>query len=293
MSLSHEIMKNICGYSRAKYSTWFYYRPDHILFDAGEGVSLALRNMIYGIDHVFISHNHGDHIGGLPGLIKSRASSMGDVTKPLTIYYPEKDPQILQFKEYLDLSISKLPFVLTWKGITPGEQISLNANRFVETFASDHMGTLSLGYKIIEKRKRLKSEYKGLPQKELITLIKERGREQIHEEYNKNLLVYSGDTMPLDVSIVQNAEVLLHDATFVLDDDREENTHATVAEACQLAIKAQVACLALFHFSSRYSHQQVKDKIYEIIAANNIEIPIHYIYPHFYPSDFKQLPTES
>ncbi|WP_372371089.1 MBL fold metallo-hydrolase [Candidatus Uabimicrobium sp. HlEnr_7] len=293
MSLSHEIMKNICGYSRAKYSTWFYYRPDHILFDVGEGISLALRNMIYGIDRIFISHNHGDHIGGLPGFIKSRASSMGDITKPLTIYYPKGDTYILQFKDYLDLSIPKLPFVLTWQGISPGDQVQLHANRFVEAFASDHMGTLSLGYKIIEVRKRLKAEHQGLPQNDLITIIKEQGREAIHEEYQKNLLVYSGDTMPLDTSIVQKAEVLLHDATFVLENDREEKTHATIQEACQLAIEAEVASLALFHFSSRYSHQQVKDKIQQMITENNIQFPIHYIYPHFYPADFKQIYVES
>lgn len=288
MSLSHEIIKNICGYSRAKYSTWFYYRPDHILFDVGEGISLALRNMIYGINYIFISHNHGDHIGGLPGFIKSRASSMGDTTKPLTIYYPKGDLHITKFKEYLHSSTMKLPYKLTWVGIEPGERIQLHPNRFVEAFASDHCGVLSLGYKIVETRKRLQAKYRNLPQKELVSLIKEHGREAIHEVYEKNLLVYSGDTMPLAKEIVQDAEVLLHDATFVEENDREEKTHATIDEVVRLAIDANVSCLALFHFSSRYSHQQVKQKIQELIAKYQTNISINYIYPHFYPSEFKE-----
>ncbi|HON45254.1 MAG TPA: hypothetical protein PLR86_07940, partial [Planctomycetota bacterium] len=61
MSLHQEIIKNITGFSLAKYSTWFYYKPDHLLFDAGEGVSVMMRNMIYGIEYIFISHGHGDH----------------------------------------------------------------------------------------------------------------------------------------------------------------------------------------------------------------------------------------
>lgn len=289
MSLSLEIINNIIGYSCAKYSTWFYYRPDHVLFDAGEGVSLAMRNTIYGINYIFLSHSHGDHIDGLPGLIRSRASSMGDTTKALTIYYPKNDALILQFKEYLKQSIFKLPYQLTWTPLEPGDRVNLNGNRFIEAFASDHTNSLSLGYKIVESRKRLKEKYRELSQKELIFIIKKYGQKEINEMYEKNLLVYTGDTMPIDTDVMKNAEVLLHDATFANKNDREENTHATVDEACQVALKANVSALALFHFSSRYNRQQIKNEIRKCIEQYNMSIPIFYTLPPFHSNEFKKV----
>jgi len=75
-------------YSKGLYSTWLYYAPDRLAFDAGEGLSSILGNKCFAIQHVFLSHGHADHISGLIGLINIRNSGMGDTEKPLTIYYP-------------------------------------------------------------------------------------------------------------------------------------------------------------------------------------------------------------
>ena len=63
MGLAQDILDNLTGYSKAMYSTWFYYKPARLLFDAGEGVASALGNFIFGIERIFISHGHHDHIG--------------------------------------------------------------------------------------------------------------------------------------------------------------------------------------------------------------------------------------
>ena len=173
MPLSLEIIKNLYGFSIAKYSTWFYYKPDHILFDAGEGISVTMRNTIYGINSVFLSHGHGDHIAGLPGLIRSRASSMGDKARPLTIYYPKGDYNIIKLQKYVQETVDKLPFEISWNELIAGNKIELASNRVIEAFSSAHVpNSLTLGYRIIESRVKLKEEFRNLPKDDILNLIK-------------------------------------------------------------------------------------------------------------------------
>jgi len=84
--------------SKALYSTWVYYKPNRILFDCGEGISEFLGNKIYGIDSIYITHSHIDHISGLWGLVNIRNNGMGSREKPLQIYYPSG---ARQFEEYM------------------------------------------------------------------------------------------------------------------------------------------------------------------------------------------------
>ena len=290
MALALEIIKNLSGFSIAKYSTWFYYKPDHILFDAGEGISVSMRNMIYGIKYVFLTHGHGDHIAGLPGLLRSRASSMGDKAKPLQIFYPQGDRNIAHLQQYLKDSVGRLPFDVNWEELRGGERIPLAACRSIEAFPSNHTnGTITLGYRILEHRVRLMPCYRRLPQAELMELIKNQGKQRLSESYDHALLCFSGDSMPLSVATIANCEVLLHDATFLTEEDRDDDTHATVDEVLQLASQAEVAALGLFHFSARYRHQQILEKIQQAMRLYKINIPVFYIFSHFIPLSFKKV----
>ncbi|NUM34273.1 MAG: MBL fold metallo-hydrolase [Candidatus Brocadiae bacterium] len=290
MSLSLEIVDNLCGFSLAKYSTWFYYKPDNLLLDVGEGVSVTMRNMIFGINTVLISHGHADHISGLPGLLSSRASSMGDTEKAINIYYPKADRNIAKIYRYIKETIGKVPYEIVWKEISPGDRLPLSGNRYLEAFASKHIdNTLSLGYKIAEERNRLKACYRDIPQKELIQIIQSKGKKEITETYTQNLLCFSGDSMPLDQETVQSSEVLLHDATFLKLEDREENTHATVEEVIQLAKASNVSALCLFHLSARYRYQEIIEGIQQYLAKYEMKIPVFLLYSFYSPLSFKKI----
>jgi len=285
LSLAVDIINNISGFSKAMYSTWFYFRSSRNLFDAGEGVSAALANYVFGIEKVFITHSHYDHIGGLPGFILSRKNARGDTEKNLDIYHPAGDEHIENLKHYIKRLARDLPFDLRWIPIdeTAGP-IPLSSGgdaHFVRPFRTQHTDwAASLGYAIIEKRSRLRPEFRDLPQEQIVSLIRERGKPALMEAYEKKLLLYTGDALSLPAEVLQDCEVLMHDSTFLDVSDRKEPIHATVEEAIKSAQRASVGALLLFHISHRYDPRSIQKRLRSLISRYRPEFPIYCVYPH-------------
>ncbi|MBM4033112.1 MAG: MBL fold metallo-hydrolase [Planctomycetes bacterium] len=278
MSLSSEIAANLSGYSKAMYATWFFYRPARMLLDAGEGVSAAMANFVFAIEKVFLSHGHYDHIGGLPGLLQSRRSARGDKEKPLEVYYPDADPLIAAQRQYVEALMYRSGYDLSWHAVEPGQRVPLGAGRgrgYLVPFRARHVGrSTALAFNVMEERKRLKPQYAGLSEQELAQLARSVPRTELSETYEKILLAYSGDSMPLDPAVVQDAEVLMHDATFLAPADRDAPAHATVEEAIRVAVAARVRLLILFHLSSRYPAQEAVRRTRELADALAPGLPI-------------------
>jgi ribonuclease Z len=250
-------------YSKALYATWLYYSPDRILFDAGEGASNVLGNKAFAIQHVFLSHGHGDHITGLIGLINIRNTAMGDTEKPLTVYYPKGSWRVEELAAYIGRTNPNLQYELRWRSISAGERIPVftgQLDRYVEPFPTRHSRREpSLGYNIIEVRKRLKGEYQQLTQEEIKVLVHEQGRETLTETYPQKLFSYGGDSAPIEPEKILGTEILCHEATFLDDRDREGDNHSTLAETLEAAAHAGVKQeLYIFHISSRYKQQIVR-----------------------------------
>ncbi len=247
----------LIAYSKALYSTWVYYSPDRLLFDAGEGVSPILGNKAFAIRHIFLSHGHADHISGLVGLINIRNNAMGDREKPLTIYYPRGNWRVSELMNYLWRTNRQLRYELEWVPLSDGERVPVfrgQKDRYIEAFQTVHSHEEnSLGFNVIEVRERLKKEYRDLPQEKIIGEIREGKRDQILEKYDKKLLTYGGDSIPLDPQRFEETDLLLHDVTFLQEQDRKEYKHATLEEALQVAREARVQQeLLAIHISSRY-----------------------------------------
>ena len=288
MSLRDDIISNIDGYSKAMYATWFYYKPARILLDAGEGVSPALGNGVFGIENVFLSHGHFDHVSGVPGLVLSRKSARGDKEKPMTIHYPQGDRLVGALREYVANFTAGhalgLSYDLTWRELEPGDRIPLGESRdrgYMEVFRTLHSRRhLTLGYKICETRTRLRAEHSHLTEREIAAIAREHGRDGLMEEYEKKLLVYGGDSMPLDPDEVRDAEVLMHDSSFLDEGDREEPTHATMEEALRVAIEANVGAVILFHVSSRYPRPTVEKHLRKLIEKYPLDRPVVLVINH-------------
>jgi len=242
------------------------------LIDCGEGTQMQLRksHIRFGkINHIFISHLHGDHIFGIYGLL-STFSLMGRKT-PLHLYAPEKYDQILQshlldFDIHLNYEIDFFPL----KGNNP-VQILNDKFLTVASFPLKHR-IPSFGFLFREKqapRKLVKesiSKYK-IPIS-MMSSIKN-GEDLILDDgtivKNEELTLappiplsyaYCSDTKYFSrlPSFVKNVSVLYHEATFEKEEKKlaDMTGHSTTVDAAKVASKAGAGALIIGHFSARY-----------------------------------------
>ncbi len=269
--------------SKALYSTWIYYSPDRMLIDCGEGASTYLGNKAFAVKRVFITHGHADHIAGLWGLVNTRNNAMGDKEKALEIYYPKGGKSIEEFLNFIMRVNNDLKYTLSLKALDVDEEVILHrtgsAQRTIRPFRTHHtVNEVSFGYNVYEKRKRLKEEYRGLSQDEIVKLVKKFGREEITTEYEHKILTVSGDATPINVENAWETDLLVHESTFLDEMDRKGNNHSSVREVLNLAKEAKAKAVILYHISTRYE-RKIKKLINRAIEENGIEIPVMYVHP--------------
>jgi ribonuclease Z len=261
-------------FSKGLYSTYLYVKEVNSCFDCGEGMTTYLGPRCFGIRKLFISHGHHDHISGVSSLIGARCVTRGDTNAPLDIYYPDQCPELEELKNYI-YKTRKPTFPLNWIPIKENTEINLEApNRKVKSFRVDHTNN-SLGFSILEKRKKVKKEYQNLNPKEFQKLHSTGVK--VSEAYWANLWSYSGDASNLNPKEVENAEWFFCDCTFLNQEDRKERTHLTLKEALDIAKKANVKRFVGIHISPRYTNKE--RKLYQIEAQREFEktilLPFH------------------
>ena len=259
----------ITGFSRGMFSNWLWYRPLQVLVDAGEGINLALGARVHAPTHLLVTHGHSDHILGMPGLIASRRFSLGAHEFPLTVMYPTGSPAIDVVKHALARLYPKTAFPVVWIPTAAGAEHPLDRTRRITVFASRHPAMeAALGYRILEQRRRLKPELAGLPQEEIRRRALAEGRDGLMEDYSQVLFAHTGDSMPLDPALFRDADILVHDATFLEQDDRRADIHATTTEAMALAREARVRALVLHHVSIRYPRDGLMGRLREQLSRS-------------------------
>jgi ribonuclease Z len=264
--------------NRAPPSVAAQFQGKLLLFDCGEGTQLQLRKAGLNpqrVREIFITHLHGDHVLGLPGLISTMA--MLNRTKPLTIYGPVGTTEFTQIA--LELTHVQLKFELTANDVQKGI-ISDQDQYQVRCLPAVHnVPSISYILQMADSPGKFdvtKAQQLGVPsgplRKNLCegqsirtpagTIVKP---EDVLGPTRKGvLMVYSGDTAPNPqlAKAAKYASLLIHDATFTADhkENAEKYLHSTAAQAAQIAAQAKVSRLALVHISPRYTVTKEHEK---------------------------------
>ncbi len=239
---------------------------DVFLFDVGEGTQYRLIRAGLSpvkVTAVFITHLHGDHVFGLPGLLQSM--SMYDRKTPLHIYGPKGLAYFVESS--MKATGHKPPFEVS---VHEDLNSIVYGNVRIRLFPVDHGMKESYGY-VIEIHKPLKLDVEklreiGVPVRYWSTL--QRGRDiefkgrtirarDVLIERPPVKIVYTGDTRPImrTVEEAKNAEILIHDSTTADDlaEEAHEEGHSSAGDAGRIAYLAGVKLLVLTHISARYT----------------------------------------
>ncbi|WP_080902724.1 ribonuclease Z [Parabacteroides sp. Marseille-P3160] len=270
------------------------------MIDCGEGTQLQMRRMhikFSKISHIFISHIHGDHCYGLPGLI-STLGMLGR-TGELMIHGPKEVEDYL--RPVLQTTCNRLPYQVcfNWVDTTKHQLVMEDRSVSVYSIPLKHRIATS-GYLFVEKpsEPHLISEmidFYKIPIKEL-QYIKQ-GADYVTPEGevipNERLTrpadppkryAYCSDTayQPEIVPIIKEVDLLYHEATFVEADLPRANQtyHSTARQAAKIAQKAGAKQLVIGHYSARYEDtallQQEADSVFPgtILAEEGMMISL-------------------
>lgn len=246
-----------------------------VLVDCGEGTQRQLLRAGLGltdVDLILITHTHGDHVLGLPGLIKTYG--LRDRTAPLPIVGPAG---LLRLFHAFGPLIGRTPFPVELHEANPGETLWHGDAGSIDAFETQH-SVPSLGYRLVEDDRPGAFDPDAAralgvtPGPDFGVLqrggtIDVGGRtvrpEEVMGEGRKGRkVVLTGDTEPCAQTVVaaEGATVLVHEGTFLeADRDRARDTrHSTAADAAQVAARAGAGLLAITHLSSRYPPRDVE-----------------------------------
>jgi ribonuclease Z len=240
------------------------------LFDVGEATQHQILHTTIKprrIEKIFITHLHGDHIYGLPGLLSSRSFQGGE--SEVTVYGPKGIEQYL--KVSLSVSQTFLKYPLRIVEIEDG--IIFEDEQFIVEVSLLEHGIPSYGYRIIEKDRsgtlladRLKAEgvrpgpiYKKIKNGETVTLEDGRTIEAnmfLGPPQKGRIVAILGDTRYCEnaISLAKKADLLIHEATFSKGEEKlaHDYFHSTTHQAAEIARLADCKALCLTHISSRY-----------------------------------------
>jgi ribonuclease Z len=274
---------------------------DQWMFDCGENVQRQMMQAKVSFHRkmkIFITHLHGDHVLGLPGLLQTMA--LMDRKEPVQIYGPAG------LKEFLTCTKETLNFGLNYPveiNQILSEGVVCNEEEYIINSIKSNHAVESYAYAFVEKPRPGKFYPKkalglGVPAGELWSKLQS-GKEIISADGKVvkprdvmgpmragRKIVYTGDTRPFDAfgKFAKGANLVIHDCTF--DDSLVEKAavdgHSTPTQAAEQAKAAEAKQLALSHISARYPNagmllEQAKKVFPNSILAEDfleLELPL-------------------
>jgi ribonuclease Z len=244
----------------------------YFLIDCGEGTQIQLRKNKLSwakIDHIFISHLHGDHYLGLLGLLQSM--HLLGRKKILHLYCFPELKEIIDIQNKYSFTVLNYEIEYHFLSSKKHEKIAETKHVCIYSFPLNHrIPCVGFLFKELEApRKIIKenlSKY-NVSTAEIHKLRKglnafdEKGNEISYQlltdaSYQPRSYAYCSDTKYDErlIDYLKEVDVLYHEATFLNDlKDRAAATfHSTAEQAALIAKKAQVKKLILGHYSARY-----------------------------------------
>lgn len=254
------------------------YSSHLILFDCGEGTQISLRQLGWGIkdiDLILISHVHGDHVTGLPGLLLSQGNS--ERTQPVQIVGP---PGFCSVMQGLRVAAPYLPFEVHCQELADGDCLPLDELQITCTAGEHHVPQRTYRLELPRAPRFVPERARelGVPLEDWKRLQRGETVAAVHPAYvlgppRRGLSVaLVTDTRPTDgiASLIAGVDLLICEGTYGSDEDQAravERRHMTFREAATLAKRAGVGQLLLSHFSPALVHPEAYlDNAREVFA---------------------------
>ena len=270
-------------------SQYLNIQDRHFLIDCGEGSQIQLRKYkckFSKIDHIFISHLHGDHFLGLFGYL-STLSLLGR-TSIMNIYAP-KDLIVL-IDAHNEISGKKYNFELNFKSLDFKKPVKVFEDNILEIFSFPVSHSVPCcGFLFKEKlsqRNIIKEKIKDLSL----------GIGDIKKLKNRENCIVNGETIQYEdvtvlgnksrsyaycadtkydekiIPFVKDVDVIYHESTFLeeLKSKASKTKHSTAIQAAKIAFSANAKMLIIGHFSARYDSVEKFTKEASTIFDNTI-----------------------
>lgn len=266
---SHKLAKividdlEVLGYSVAGEETVVAMPQLDVCFDIGKAP-----DQVVSVNHVLLTHGHMDHAAGIAYYLSHRnfcGQEAGTVLAPAGLLGPIRT--ILDAWGKLDGN--SIPAKLV--GVKAGDEYQLKPNLIARVFPTKHSRG-SVGYTVIEKRKKLKAEYLNLNSQQIVELKKQ--GVQIDYPLDIPIVTYLGDTQYVDfakLDYIAKSKILIAECTFLLDehtDRAEAGRHMHIDEFAPLLQRMENEHIIITHLSQRISVAEAAKILKQKLPSN-------------------------
>ncbi len=256
----------VVGYSVAGEETVVAMPQLDVCFDIGKAP-----DQVISINHLLLTHGHMDHAAGIAYYLSHRnfcGQSPGTVLAPKNLVEPITE--IVNAWHRLDGN--KLPVKLV--GVKPGDEYQIKPNLFARVFPTKHSRG-SVGYSVIEKRKKLKPEYRKLTGPQIVELK----RQGIEIDYPLEIpiVTYLGDTQYVDFSqldYIAQSRILIAECTFYEIEHAvraEAGKHMHIDEFAKLIENMQNEHIVVTHTTARTPMAEIRKVLRNAVSAETYD----------------------